>query len=104
MDRFGPLRLHNKLQVGKDQRSWQELECYLFSEMLICVKEKKVAEHVAWEDDGQVPRRIKATLKGSIMIKKHLDSVESISGRVRGRTEYAKRRRLLTSDQEKRTF
>ena len=79
--RFGPLRLHNKLQVGKDARSWQELECYLFSEMLICVKEKKVAEHVAWDDDSPVPRRTKATLKGSIMIKKHLESVEASPGK-----------------------
>lgn len=79
--RFGPLRLHSKLQVGKDRRSWQELECYLFAEMLICVKEKKGADQAAWDDDDRTPRGSKATLKGSIMIKKHLNNVETSTGK-----------------------
>ncbi|RMZ83094.1 hypothetical protein DV738_g1186, partial [Chaetothyriales sp. CBS 135597] len=39
--RFGTLRLRDFVRVGKDRQSWQELECYLFGEMLICIKEKK---------------------------------------------------------------
>ncbi|KAI8942200.1 hypothetical protein NX059_000286 [Plenodomus lindquistii] len=75
--RFGKLRLHGHIRVGKDRQSWQELECYLFSEMLICVKEKKVAPQPHW--DGAVPtgdKKTKCTLKGSILIKKHLNQVE----------------------------
>ncbi|KAJ8610972.1 hypothetical protein MRB53_038185 [Persea americana] len=66
--RFGALQLHAVLQVGKDQLSWQQLDCYLFTEMLICVKEKRTAKNT-----GPSPR---FTLKGSIMIKKHLRQVE----------------------------
>lgn len=51
--------------------------------MLICVKEKKVTEHAAWDSDEQVPQRKKATLKGSIMIKKHLESVETSPGMIK---------------------
>ncbi|KAI5787333.1 Pleckstrin homology domain-containing protein [Pyronema domesticum] len=71
-NRFGKLRLHGTIRVGKDCQAWQELECYLFSEMLICVKEKKVAS-----SNGQGPRKksVKCTLKGSILIKKHLKKV-----------------------------
>lgn len=72
--RFGKLRLHGHIRVGKDRQSWQELECYLFSEMLICVKEKKVTQP-QW--DGASPtKKTKCTLKGSILIKKHLNQVE----------------------------
>ncbi|KAB8772381.1 hypothetical protein FH972_026670 [Carpinus fangiana] len=74
--RFGRLRLHDTLLVGKDRQSWQELECYLFGEMLICVKEKKVPQSQAW--DGQELRKF--TLKGSIMIKKHLANIEQTLG------------------------
>lgn len=71
--RFGNLRLQGILRVGKDQRSWQELECYLFGEMLICVKEKKNAlPHIVTDDGRQLSR---CTLKGSILIKKHLKEV-----------------------------
>jgi len=73
--RFGKLRLHGHIRVGKDRQSWQELECYLFSEMLICVKEKKIAPQPQW--DGAAPiKKTKCTLKGSILIKKHLNQVE----------------------------
>ncbi|KAK3096363.1 hypothetical protein LTR53_019329, partial [Teratosphaeriaceae sp. CCFEE 6253] len=34
--RFGRLLLHGTVRVGKDKQAWQELECYLFTEMLIC--------------------------------------------------------------------
>ncbi|EFQ85275.1 hypothetical protein PTT_19794 [Pyrenophora teres f. teres 0-1] len=73
--RFGKLRLHGHIRVGKDRQSWQELECYLFSEMLICVKEKKMAPQPQW-DGGPRIRKTKCTLKGSILIKKHLNQVE----------------------------
>ncbi|OKL58833.1 hypothetical protein UA08_05903 [Talaromyces atroroseus] len=70
--RFGKLRLHGILNVGKDREAWQELECYLFGEMLICVKEKKLAVEVA----GKTSR---CTLKGSILIKKHLREVDVVA-------------------------
>ncbi len=74
--RFGKLRLYGTLRVGKDKVSWQELECFLFAEMLICVKEKKHAHppQGQWGDDP-APRKSRCTLKGSILIKKHLNEV-----------------------------
>ncbi|KAL6827026.1 hypothetical protein J3E69DRAFT_355175 [Trichoderma sp. SZMC 28015] len=73
-NRFGQLRLCGTLRVGKDKVSWQELECYLFSEMLICVKEKKLPPH--WDESGaQRKQATRCTLKGSILIKKHLNDV-----------------------------
>ena len=76
--RFGQLRLYGTLRVGKDKVSWQELECYLFAEMLICVKEKKLAPQAAaqWDDRHASPRKTtRCTLKGGILIKKHLTEV-----------------------------
>ncbi|KAF1938087.1 von Willebrand and RING finger domain-containing protein [Clathrospora elynae] len=74
--RFGKLRLHGHIRVGKDRQSWQELECYLFSEMLICVKEKKIVPQPQWDDTAAPAKKTKCTLKGSILIKKHLNQVE----------------------------
>jgi hypothetical protein len=76
--RFGKLRLHGHVRVGKDRQSWQELECYLFSGMLICVKEKKAPQQPQpqWDGPEPVSRKPKCTLKGSILIKKHLIQVE----------------------------
>lgn len=75
--RFGKLRLHGQIRVGKDRQSWQELECYLFSEMLICVKEKKATTQPQWDDSkASRSKKSKCTLKGSILIKKHLNQVE----------------------------
>jgi hypothetical protein len=75
--RFGKLRLHGHIRVGKDRQSWQELECYLFSEMLICVKEKKVAAQPQWDNGpASSSKKTKCTLKGSILIRKHLNQVE----------------------------
>lgn len=71
-NKFGPLRLYGTLRVGKDKVSWQELECFLFAEMLICVKEKVAAQQ--W-DDGAPRRSGRCTLKGSILIRKHLIEV-----------------------------
>ncbi|QPH02058.1 hypothetical protein C2857_006264 [Epichloe festucae Fl1] len=77
--RFGQLRLYGTLRVGKDKVSWQELECYLFAEMLICVKEKKLHPQPPppqWDDDSEVAQKTtRCTLKGSILIKKHLNEV-----------------------------
>lgn len=59
--------------------SWQELECFLFAEMLICVKEKKNANpppaSSQWDDDAVPRKTTRCTLKGSILIKKHLNEV-----------------------------
>jgi hypothetical protein len=74
--RFGKLRLYGTLRVGKDKVSWQELECYLFAEMLICVKEKKnLANQQQWDESGNARKTSRCTLKGSILIKKHLNDV-----------------------------
>lgn len=75
--RFGKLRLSGTLRVGKDKVSWQELECYLFAEMLICVKEKKINNATQpWDDGTGASRKTsRCTLKGSILIKKHLNEV-----------------------------
>lgn len=73
--RFGNLRLHGTVRVGKDRHSWQELECYLFGEMLICVKEKKNAQPPLVSHSGR--KLTRCTLKGSILIKKHLRQVHA---------------------------
>ncbi|KAM0276773.1 hypothetical protein ACHAQH_006422 [Verticillium albo-atrum] len=73
--RFGKLRLYGTLRVGKDKISWQELECFLFAEMLICVKEKKVILANQWDENGMPKKTTRCTLKGSILIKKHLNEV-----------------------------
>ncbi|KAI1623711.1 hypothetical protein EDD37DRAFT_565192 [Exophiala viscosa] len=73
--RFGNLRLHGVIRVGKDRHSWQELECYLFGEMLICVKEKKNAQPPVTLESGK--RLTRCTLKGSILIRKHLRQVHA---------------------------
>ena len=73
--RFGKLRMHGVVRVGKDRHSWQELECYLFGEMLICVKEKKNAQPPLVTDSGR--KLTRCTLKGSILIKKHLRQVHA---------------------------
>jgi len=76
-DRFGKLILHASIRVGKDRHSWQDLDCYLFSEMLICVKERKPAQQASWDGAEQTRSpKPKCTLKGSILIRKHLKQVE----------------------------
>jgi len=79
--RFGKLILYGSIRVGKDRRSWQDLDCYLFTEMLICVKERK-AEAVAYIDSAsQRAARTRSTLKGSILIRKHLNQVDIVPGK-----------------------
>ncbi|PKS10145.1 hypothetical protein jhhlp_001895 [Lomentospora prolificans] len=73
--RFGKLRLYGTLKVGKDKMSWQELECFLFAEMLICVKEKRIPQAQQWDENGMPKKTTRCTLKGSILIKKHLNDV-----------------------------
>ena len=75
-NRFGKLRLHGQMRVGKDRDSWQELECYLFGEMLICVKEKKSSDSNQFDESGR-RKPVRCTLKGSILIKKHLKSLDA---------------------------
>jgi hypothetical protein len=58
---FGKLQLYGTLTVGRDQKIWQTLDCFLFSQMLICVKGK--------------PGEKFYTLKGSILIRKILKQV-----------------------------
>nr|OQO29267.1 hypothetical protein B0A51_07512 [Rachicladosporium sp. CCFEE 5018] len=73
--RFGRLIIYGTMRVGKDRQSWQELECYLFTEMLICVKEKKPAQGDRHSDGKS---KGKCTLKGSILIKRHLKQVQYV--------------------------
>lgn len=78
--RFGSLLLHDTVRVGKDRVSWQELECYLFAEMLICVKEKRNQQPPpGWDGNPATAPRPRCVLKGSIMIKKHLSQIETSS-------------------------
>ena len=77
--RFGRLRLYGTVRVGKDRQSWQELECFLFAEMLICVKEKKGAPPQYAEGDSK-RKLTRCTLKGSILIRKHLKHVDANLG------------------------
>jgi hypothetical protein len=80
--RFGKLRLHSHIRVGKDRRAWQDLDCYLFSEMLICVKERKVSRAATFDEPSSVEAdKPRCTLKGSILIKKHLKEVETFPGK-----------------------
>jgi len=78
--RFGKLRLHGQIRVGKDRRAWQDLECYLFSEMLICVKERRPTANQAYDGPSDTKKQ-KCTLKGSILIKRHLKEVETFAGK-----------------------
>ncbi|TVY43736.1 hypothetical protein LOCC1_G005187 [Lachnellula occidentalis] len=87
-NRFGKLRLYGTIRVGKDRQSWQELECFLFAEMLICVKEKRVAIPQGWDDTAPNQKSTRCTLKGSILIKKHLNEVIESGGKPNlGQTE-----------------
>lgn len=78
--RFGKLILHGVVKVGKDRQTWQELECYLFSDMLICVKDKKVSANSSqqWQDEEGPKPKTKYTIKGSILIRRHLREVETL--------------------------
>jgi len=79
--RFGKLKLHSHIRVGKDRRAWQDLDCYLFSEMLICVKERKVSRTPQFDGPSSGEQeKARCTLKGSILIKKHLKDVETYPG------------------------
>lgn len=82
--RFGRLLLHGTVRVGKDKQAWQELECYLFTEMLICVKAKKISPTASqqWDGPEDLKQKSKVTLKGSILIKKHLKQVEVVPGKL----------------------
>ena len=56
--------------------------------MLICVKEKKVAIPQQWDDMGSKRKNTRCTLKGSILIKKHLNEVTETGGKTQlGQTE-----------------
>ncbi|KAG9246700.1 Pleckstrin homology domain-containing protein, partial [Calycina marina] len=86
--RFGKLRLYGTIRVGKDKQSWQELECFLFAEMLICVKEKKSTTPQNWDENLTKLKSTRCTLKGSILIKKHLNEVTESGGKTNlGQTE-----------------
>jgi hypothetical protein len=78
---FGKLQLRGSaIKVGKDRKLWQELDCYLFSEMLICVKEKKASANACnvWDGLEQSAPTTRWVLKGSILIKKHLEEVAAV--------------------------
>lgn len=67
------------VRISKDKLQWQELECYLFSEMLICVKEKKVTPLQQWSDEGNGRKMGRCMLKGSILIRRHLNGAVQVS-------------------------
>ncbi|GKT88492.1 von Willebrand factor type A domain-containing protein [Colletotrichum tofieldiae] len=92
--RFGKLRLYGTLRVGKDKQSWQELECFLFAEMLICVKEKKVPLAGQWDENGMPKKATRCTLKGSILIKKHLNEVSETGNTAQFHLRFENRNQL----------
>ena len=67
--RFGRLMHYHHIDVGKDNKAWQHLTCYLFEEMLVCIKERGPVD--------MMPERKVWTLKGSILIKKHLQDLKT---------------------------
>lgn len=81
--RFGKLILHGGIRVGKDRHSWQDLDCYLFTEMLICVKERKSNASPYLDSASQRTGKTRCTLKGSILIRKHLKQVEVSQGKIK---------------------
>ena len=79
--RFGNLLMYDTIRVGKNCSSWQDLDCYLFTEMLICVKGKKAPQQLQHLDNAErMQPRTRCTLKGSILIQKHLEKVEVMRG------------------------
>lgn len=67
--------------------------------MLICVKEKKVPVPQQWEDASPSRKTTRCTLKGSILIKKHLNDVsESGSDKLLGQTEKITANNLRPAD------
>ena len=80
MKRVGKLRLHGQLSVGADGGSWEELQCYLFDETLICAKDKRTLRNQSSDDQALTQDSPLYALKGSIFIKKHLESIESVGG------------------------
>nr|POF05993.1 hypothetical protein CFP56_53380 [Quercus suber] len=77
--KFGTLLIHGRLRVSKDGRSWQDLDCYLFTNMLICVKERKLVSHAnrEWDDSSTPSSKSRYVLKGSILVQKHLKRVDA---------------------------
>jgi hypothetical protein len=56
--------------------------------MLICVKEKKLTLPQSWDDSNAPRKSTRCTLKGSILIKKHLNEVTESGGKsTLGQTE-----------------
>lgn len=71
--RFGKLKHWGMIGVSKDKKIWQVLECYLFEQMLICVRERN-------NDASPSGRKYsRCKLKGSILLRKHLQAVEPFS-------------------------
>lgn len=95
--RFGKLILHGTMRVSKDRQAWQDLECYLFTEMLICVKARKITPNTRPQSEGSGGQKqtSKVALKGSILIKKHLNQVEVIPGKLQ--RMYRTMRKLILS-------
>lgn len=79
---FGSLLLHGTLRAGKDKQSWQVLNCYLFAEILICVKAKTSTPlpSQGWDGSIEVEDDRRYVLKSSISTKKHLQRVEHLHG------------------------
>ena len=68
--------------------------------MLICVKEKKVTIPQQWDDTAPPRKANRCTLKGSILIKKHLNEVTESGGKANlGQTEKITAANLRTSEE-----
>lgn len=73
---FGRLYQHLVVEVSKDQRYWQALNCYLYEHILICVREKGVAARTSDVLHAASPSS-KCVLKGSVLVKKHLRHIDA---------------------------
>jgi hypothetical protein len=67
--KFGKLIRYHRIEVSKNNKSWQELTCYLFEEMLICVKERG--------SEDVMPEKKVWVLKGSVLVRKHLQHLKT---------------------------
>ncbi|KAI5296637.1 hypothetical protein KEM52_004469 [Ascosphaera acerosa] len=71
--KFGRLRRCGVIGVSKDKNVWQVLECHLYEQMLICVRERPS------DGPSSQHRPGRCKLKGSILMRKHLQAVETFA-------------------------
>ncbi|KAK9476741.1 hypothetical protein V1514DRAFT_344442 [Lipomyces japonicus] len=71
---LGKLRLWGRLGVGY-MDAWQALDCYLFRDFLICVKEKNGNSQDLSSSPSQISPMDRLTIKSFLCLRKHLLNV-----------------------------